>query len=271
MKKCLWCLKEDGQTTFIKEAHIIPQKLGSKELCESECDECNEYFGQRESPKKPSIDICIKEALILSKYQEVGSLLSMQIKYGRKIAKEKFGISISKNVIQTLNRDTEFFKLQISETKRIIKPKRLFKYHQINPATLTNRLKRGLMKIGIEKYHKSDMLPKEYGTFYTDFYNYIRDYVRYNKGNPKIYYLIRKLGAVVMTVETVTKPRVLLHDIEENYLKFEILGHTFAFSLGNLNLTEHKFLNNYVCDTLFKPVEISTFMDIDIFNRVFRK
>lgn len=271
MKKCLWCLKDESETSFNLEAHILPQKLGSKELCENECDVCNQYFGKRESPRKPSIDIALKETFILSKYQEVGTLLSTQIKFGKKYTKETFGLNITKNIIQTLNRDTEFFKLEISEKKRKVKTKRAFKYHQINPAILTNLIKRGIMKIGIEKAHNTKQLLHKYGGFYSEFYNYIREYVRLNKGNPKIYYLQRKVGMTLATQEISTKPSVQLYELEENYLRFEILSHNFAFSLGKSNLTEEIFLSKYIRDPLFRPIEIKSFLDIDIFYRIFNK
>lgn len=75
-----------------------------------------------------------------------------------------------------------------------------------------------------------------------------------------------------MMIDFTTNPKVILHGIEDNYLKFEILGHVFGISIGKSNLTEHFFLRNYQKKgSLYKPVEIRNFLDIDIFNRVFNK
>jgi len=65
MKKCIWCLKKEDEVSFKKESHIMPQNLGSKEICTDVCDPCNEYFGEKTGRLKPSIDIALKEMLVL--------------------------------------------------------------------------------------------------------------------------------------------------------------------------------------------------------------
>lgn len=43
-RKCIFCGREDGETTFRKDAHIIPAALGNKTLFNyCECDICNEH------------------------------------------------------------------------------------------------------------------------------------------------------------------------------------------------------------------------------------
>lgn len=266
MKRCIWCLKTNEDVTFDKVAHILPQGLGAKEVCEEECDNCNEFFGQREAPRKPSIDIVLKETLILSKYMKLTSILRYQQAVGVRETRKIFGKTITKNNIQQIGKSTELFKIKISEKERSIKPKNAFRHYAHSPRVFTNYLKRGLMKVAFEKAYISDHL---HDSFYSEFYDYIRDFVRWNKGNPKIYYLKRKLGAEMTAIDYLINPRVLLHTTKNNYLKFEILNHLFAISLGNLNLTEHAFLNQYRNDKLFTPVEIRSFLDIDIFNTVF--
>lgn len=47
---CRFCEKDATQTTFRKEAHIIPQSLGNKYLLSDyECDRCNELFATYET------------------------------------------------------------------------------------------------------------------------------------------------------------------------------------------------------------------------------
>ncbi|RYI28288.1 hypothetical protein EVU96_13995 [Bacillus infantis] len=49
-RKCRFCGKEKGETTFRKLAHAIPELVGNKVLISfEECDECNEIFSKLES------------------------------------------------------------------------------------------------------------------------------------------------------------------------------------------------------------------------------
>ena len=44
-KRCRYCRKVEGDTTFRKESHAIPITLGNRTLIDSlECDECNNHF-----------------------------------------------------------------------------------------------------------------------------------------------------------------------------------------------------------------------------------
>jgi len=152
------------------------------------------------------------------------------------------------------------------------KTTKTFKHHFNNPSILTNRLKRGLFKVAFETAYDEDTLKDNHKPFLDSFYDYVRDFVRWDKGNLKIYYLQRKVGAELMMLDFTTAPKVLMHDIEDGYLKFEILGHTFGISIGKSNFTEHLFIKEYQKqDSLFKPVELRRFLDMDVFNRIYRK
>ncbi|HDR7656204.1 TPA: hypothetical protein QCX68_001616 [Bacillus wiedmannii] len=49
-RKCRFCGKEKGETTFKKVAHAIPELVGNKVLISyEECDECNKIFSKLES------------------------------------------------------------------------------------------------------------------------------------------------------------------------------------------------------------------------------
>ncbi|MEK4735135.1 MULTISPECIES: HNH endonuclease [Bacillus] len=49
-RKCRFCGKEKGKTTFRKIAHAIPELLGNKVLISyEECDECNKIFSKLEN------------------------------------------------------------------------------------------------------------------------------------------------------------------------------------------------------------------------------
>ena len=267
MITCIWCNRNSNETSFNLIAHLLPKKLGSKETYKEECDECNKHFGQRISPKHPSIDIALKETFILSRYQQTYALLQYQDKFGKRKFREIFGKNINSNTSSLIGRETEFFKLDLG--KKRLKTKRSFRHHQISPYVFTNQLRRGLLKVGFAKAHITGILEYYHGGFYSDYYNYIRDYVSKNIGNTKLVYLAKKNGIILTTVDRASNTKVIAHEIENNFLRFEILGHTFAASLGKLNLTEHNFRAKYYDDIQFEPREIMTFMDIDIFNSVF--
>ncbi len=263
MKRCIWFLLDEEVTTFILKAHILPKSLGSKEIFEEECDICNQFFGRRESPRKPSLDIVLKETLILTKVMKMSSLL-------RYNAKEVLGRRITKNEIQKLDKSTEFFRIEFSEGfLKSIKPKNAFLIHHNRPQYFTKMLKRGLVKVGIEKAIKDNVLPAKFGDFYDEFYNYIRDFVRWNNGHVRLFYLRRKIGAELAYVDQLSTPKVLLHENEYDFLKYEIMGHIFLLSFGKGNFTLHELHKKYLQDDLFGLVEVRSFLDIDIFNRVF--
>ncbi|MEO4144009.1 MULTISPECIES: HNH endonuclease [Acinetobacter calcoaceticus/baumannii complex] len=47
IQKCIFCLKDDTETSFENKPHVIPYFLGNKYLLHSnECDECNAYFSK---------------------------------------------------------------------------------------------------------------------------------------------------------------------------------------------------------------------------------
>lgn len=170
MKRCIWCLKKEDEVLFDKKSHILPQNLGSKEICIDVCDPCNEYFGEKTGKDKPSIDIALKEMLILSKYQKVDSIIKIQNQVDKENTKKIFGQYIGKNIIQTLNRNTEFFIIEEKEGKLEIKTTNTFKHHYHNPNILTNRLKRGLFKVAFETAYIEQILSNSFKSFLDSFF-----------------------------------------------------------------------------------------------------
>lgn len=270
MKKCIWCLQQEGIVSFNKISHVLPQSLGSNQICEDVCDTCNEFLGKKTGRLKPSIDIALKELLVLSKYQRIDALLKIQNQLGKTNARRMFGQYIDSNIIQTLNRDTEFFVIEQRDGKMGFRTTKAFDHHCMHPTILTNRLKRGLFKVAFEVAHIEALLKQLNKDFYHSDFHYIRDFVRSDIGNLKLYYLQRKIGAEILTIDIATRPQVLLHELEDNYIRIEVLGHTFAFSIGKANLTEHLLLRKYQkSNSLLQPVLVHSFLDIDIFNRVY--
>lgn len=279
MKTCIWCLNKEGNNvkindkfiiiSFDKESHILPQSLKSKEICIDVCDTCNEFFGERTGGLEPSIDIALKEMFIFTKYHSLGSMVSIQDNQGKESTKSLFGRYFGKNIIQNLNRDTELLKFDIRNGKKGYRKTKAFWHHYRKPEIFTNRLKRGIYKVAFEQVYKENTLNLP---FYDSQYNYIRNFVRWNKGNPKIFYFQRKIGIELTPVESIINPEVTIHKIEKNHLLFDILGHNFGILLEQSSTSRFDFLSEYQKqDSLFNPIEMNSFLDIDIFNTVFRK
>lgn len=279
MKTCIWCLNKEGDNvnindkfikiSFDKESHILPQSLKSKETCIDVCDTCNEFFGERTGSLEPSIDIALKEIFIFTKYHSLGSMVSVQDNQGKEKAKRLFGRYFSRNIIQTLNKNTELLNIDIRNGKKRYKETKAFWHHYKKPEILTNRIKRGIYKVAFEQAYKENALSL---SFYDSYYDYVRDFVRWNKGNPEIFYFQRKDGVELARIEFMVNPKVILQKIKNHHLIFDILGHNFGIPIEKSNSTGLDFLDEYKKqDSLFNLIKICSFLDIDILNTVFRK
>ena len=58
--KCIWCGRAEPEVTFLTEPHVLPRRLGGKEIGFDVCDECNHYFGTAQKGR-PAIDVAFKE------------------------------------------------------------------------------------------------------------------------------------------------------------------------------------------------------------------
>ncbi|WNH12015.1 HNH endonuclease [Thalassobellus suaedae] len=67
-KNCIWCLKDESEVPFEKKAHTIPISLGGENYFKNICDNCNSYFGNRDSTSTNySIEEALKEAFNISR------------------------------------------------------------------------------------------------------------------------------------------------------------------------------------------------------------
>lgn len=209
LKKCIWCLREEPNETFIKQAHTIPQTLGGTHICQTVCDSCNKYFGDTNN-KLPAIETALKEAFNLSRL----TLLHQDKEVGRNKSLARF-----KSI---------YFNVNLQNNKIKAKPAyQLKKDFQLN---LGRQLKRGIFKIFLEERERQflDGLDSKY--------NFIREFSRYNIGNLPVFYFKRNMPAFFTSKEWHKAPELFIAKNKQMsylvnnqvYLEFELLGHVIG-------------------------------------------
>jgi HNH endonuclease len=226
LKKCLWCLKDENEVSFNKDAHIIPQSLGANKLSKNECDDCNSFFGSRNN-QKPAIDLVIKEAFNLTRHRILLAIGSTN---------QKFDIPKFRS---------RYFKVNAKNNNWSIRQS--FKLRRGFQKKLCQQFKRGIFKIVLEDYH----LKTNNG--FHDRFNFMREFVRHDFGDYPVYYFLRKFGAFMTSPKSSRNPEVVCSKGWEkimenhNFFEFEILGHRFGIPTSRLfDLT----IDNYRRDSL---------------------
>lgn len=247
MKKCIWCKKDEETTTFEKKAHSIPLSLGGMNFNRNVCDECNKFFGFTLDDYSYSIEEALKETLCISRER----LLN------RETAKRKVGSFKSK-----------FFDVKDRNGKlRLSLKKNIFLNYEYQRG-LCHNFKKGLIKMWFEEYSRQN--PNL--DIYSDKFDYIRNFARYNSHDIPIYYFNRKLPIFLLKKNEAETPRLIFNRStiylqNENYFEFEFLGQVFGFpisSLSDVELTENLKESLELKKTLFKDcVEIKKIFDID--------
>ncbi|MDI5950205.1 HNH endonuclease [Flavobacterium sp. LB2P84] len=244
-KKCIWCLKSTSEVTFIKKAHTIPKSLGGQNFNRNVCDDCNYYFGNRDSHNgKYSIEVALKEAFSISRKR---FLLGG-------IPKRKVGEFKS-----------QFFEMKERKGKfRLgVKPSFMF----ASQLELCRAFKRGLYKMYFEELNRQ----KKVG--FESSYDIIRSFSRYNLGDLPVLYFTRKIGVMIFFKSEAETP--ILYFSRMNYLyldsqfaEIEFLGHVFGFPIAPFTKEEFE---NYASksiemkkDFFIEANIISKFTDIDI-------
>jgi|GEM_PF-366569 len=256
VRKCLWCLKEEGKVTFEKKAHIIPKSLKGKLLSENECDICNEFFGTQypnDKGKKPAIDSVFKEALNVSRFRLLQSMFSDDVIEKREGKFKSYYFSFHR--------------------KKGLKLRRTLKLKKNFQRKLCTQFKRGLYKVFLETYHKNTNKGFDLR------FNFIRDYVRYEHiygTNLPVLYFENRVGSTPPFPEDyVINPQIMFWDSEDDdfqkfgFSTFSLLGHTFAIPVNEAyHITYDSYFNN-----LEKPLtilykkslkNIEYFADIDL-------
>jgi hypothetical protein len=248
-KKCIWCLKTDLETSFNKLAHIFPKSIGGMLSTPHVCDNCNHYFGAKQNPSKPSVEIALKEPLNISRYYVLSQFRKGKVGLPR-FKSEYFSYNLTKQHVDTLYK----YRLISDFQKRFIR-----------------QLKRGLYKVFLEtrSITHADALDSKY--------DFIRHFARYDLGELPVYYFTPKLKAIFVSEPDALHPQIrFTESIEGEMSEFGFYGYYFithylAFPvISNYLIT----LENYMKYTLQskdrifeKAIEIKSLSDLDFTYR----
>jgi len=246
---CIWCKQTSLETDFLNEAHILPQSLGSKRICENVCDECNAYFGASDTGK-PSIDEAVKEVFNLTKKLMLDNTKFLQPNYFQKWRYKSRYFRFSKNGLK----EKPQFRRQVGFRSELVK-----------------QFKRGIYKIYLEENEERT------GSSLDSKFDWIRSFARYQEGNIPVYYFQRKFIAIK------TYPVLINHPVtywapdfdhlfsSDSWFEFEILSHVFSFPLiKTYTLVDHIDLPlSSRCKSMHfmkRPLLIRRITDIDIMH-----
>ena len=195
--KCIWCGRTEPEVTFLEEPHVLPRRLGGKEIGVDVCDECNHYFGTAQKGK-PAIDVAFKE--IFNAFRTFGSNTDEH-------THEHF-----KSI---------FFEYRHSKHTIRIKP-------QFNSKLVTEQFKRGLYEVFLQKYHHVT------GNGNAPMFDMVRKYARYGIGRPHVFYKFDNILLVTVNDEDkiLNMSEPMIKDIMESGMYcFWLFGHVFYLEI----------------------------------------
>ena len=157
---CIWCMKKEPNVFFNKEPHTISRQLGATMIGFDICDSCNHYFGTVDKNLKfpMSVELAFKEIMNLMRV-----------------------------LLKGLDEDThKWLKstyFNYFHSKKTIQINRNFKSSPYFIYSLTRQFKKGLYEVFLQEYHR------ETKNGLDERFNYLRNFVRYNKGDLPVYFL----------------------------------------------------------------------------------
>lgn len=157
---CIWCLMKEPEITFKIEPHTISRQLGAQMIGFDICDSCNQYFGKVDKNLKfpMSVELAFKEIM---------NIMRILLK------------GLDENTYKTL-KSTYF---NYFHSKKTIQINRNFKNNPFFISCLTRQFKKGMYEVFLQEYHR------ETKNGLDDRFNYLRDFVRFDKGDLPIYFL----------------------------------------------------------------------------------
>ncbi|HOY13373.1 MAG TPA: HNH endonuclease [Saprospiraceae bacterium] len=209
MKKCIWCLKNEENTTFNNLAHTIPKSLGGNYICINVCDFCNNHFGNRDG-EFLNVEETFKEMFNITRQSMRFVLNKLKSNNNRGRYKSKYFHFPNESC----------FKLKASYRNNFYFQKRLL-----------YALKRGIYKVFLEEFER------QYGDSANERFDFVRRMARYKLGDYPLYYFQRKHGIIMMIENEVDCPYVVFDKYNyyynsETYFEFEFLGHLFGFPIN---------------------------------------
>lgn len=253
MKKCIWCKRHEGETSFKTKAHTIPESLGGVYICENVCDECNHYFGTHQN-QKPPIDNVIKETFNISRARFLN-------------ATNNFGKNKSMARFKSLYFDVNFKKGEI-------KAKAAYQLKKGFQKNLARQLKKGVYKIFLEEQERQNYIGQNSN------FDFIREFARFDNGDYPLLYFERKIGLIPMATDWAKKPEFIINsDFQLNYLfcnkfffEFEFLGHVFGIPIcenWEPHISDYLEISTSLKSQFFKRVIfVEHFQDIDFTLRI---
>ncbi|WP_018462353.1 HNH endonuclease [Segatella paludivivens] len=241
--KCIWCGMGTPEVTFDNQPHIVPRKLGGREIGFDICDECNHAFGAAKQGK-PAVDLAFKEV-----FQ----------------AFIKLGHNLNANTYKSFS--SIFFSYHHS--KHTIKIRSNFRSDSV-----TRQFKRGLYEVFLQKYHK------ETGNGNHPMFDVVRKFARYDIGDLHVFYAFNNILLVPQEDEMLKIP--MGNDITEKMLEsgmyeFWMAGHIFFLEVFPIAFMSRgyaylqKAASNYLINVNGNEriFEINNILDVDIFMQRF--
>lgn len=222
-RKCIWCL--ETEVPFEKKAHTIPKSLGGQNFNPNVCDNCNEYFGNRDKNNgKYSIEEALKETF--------------------NITRSRF-LESSKTKRKTGRFKSKYFEVKDRKGNSRLSIKPSFKFSSSFQQEICLAFKKGLYKMFFEELNRQ----KEIG--YEAKYDLIRDFARFNKGNLPVLYFERKYGMILLLNREAETPTLFFDRMKylysnDKFIEIEFLGHVFGFPTTEYN---EKDLKDYISNS----------------------
>ncbi|MBP1631268.1 MAG: hypothetical protein H6Q15_2161 [Bacteroidetes bacterium] len=242
---CIWCMKKEPEVTFSIEPHTISRQLGATMIGFDICDSCNHYFGTVDRNMKfpMSVELAFKEIM---------NLMRILLK------------GLDENTYKKL-KSTYFSYFHSTKTIRINKN---FKSNPNFLNSLTRQFKKGMYEVFLQEYHRETKKGHDIR------FNYLRNYVRYDKGELPLYFL--ENNGVYLVGENIDDlsfkfPEKVLSDIDDfGFYTMMIYGNIFFLEVTpRAELSREIFLTKHSRELIgsgfiFKQLrELKSITDID--------
>lgn len=245
--RCIWCGKTEPEVTFNSAPHILPQKLGGKEIGFDICDACNHYFGTA-TAGKPNIDLVFKEIFNAYRFFDQELDATSYKKYH--------------SVFFSYRHSSHTIKINKSFCSNVI----------------TRQFKRALYNVFFQKYHEITKNGNH------PMFNNVRNFARYDIGDPHVYYTFNNIR-LVPDNKYINNPylkisKVLIDDMmDSGIFSFWFMGEEFFLEVFPLAFQTNgeKFLQKRAQHILIPAIgnerifEFTDVMQLDFFLQRFNR
>ena len=254
MKACIWCFKDENETSFKSKAHTIPKSLGGQNYNKNVCDECNQYFGSYSTKDKYSVEEAFKEVLCITRF-----VLLTNTKSKKKVGDFK----------------SKFFDLREKKGKLNLKLKTALLLKSGFQSNLCRNFKRGLYKVWYEEYCRQNSVIINVN----DKFSNLRKFCRYDEGNLPVLYFKRGIPIILQMKNEAATPVLKFERMDylhstNSFVEIEFLSHVFGLLIDDTNENDFKkyMKNSIEKKTKFfsEAILINSIFDIDITMSIFK-